>query len=137
MADNETVAVVKTAFEAFQRGDIPAVLERMADDVHWETLAAAGVPFSGVRRGKTGVAEFFRQLSESEEVQLFEPQEFIAQGERVAVLGRYRARVKATGRTAETPWVMLFTVRGGRIANFYEVYDTAAAERAYQRATTA
>lgn len=137
MAEQNAVAIVQRAYEAFQRGDIQAVLDSMADNIEWESPAVTGVPFGGRRVGKSAVAEFFRLLAESEDIQLFEPREFIAQGERVAVLGRYRARVKSTGRTAETPWVHAFTVRNGKVTQFFELYDTAVAERAYQQTASA
>jgi ketosteroid isomerase-like protein len=137
MSEQNTEAVIRSAYEAFQRGDMAAVLDRFADDVVWETPTVRGIPFSGLRRGKAAVAEVFRLLAENEDVEAFEQKEFIVQGERAAVLGRYRARVKATGRVAETPWIQVFTVRGGKIASFYEIYDTAVAERAYEQSTTA
>ena len=137
MSDQESVAVIRRAYDGFQRGDIEAVLDSMADDIEWETPTVTGIPFGGRRHGKAAVAEFFRQLTDAEDVQLFEPREFIAQGESVAVLGRYRGRVKATGRVAETPWIQIFTLRNGKITRFFELYDTAVAERAYQQSATA
>jgi ketosteroid isomerase-like protein len=56
----DNVATVKTAYEAFGRGDIPAVLAVLADDVEWcspLTLAHGG-QFSG----KAGVGEFFQGI---------------------------------------------------------------------------
>jgi len=125
--------VVRRAYEAFQQGDIQSILDLIGEDIEWNTPEATGVPFGGLRQGKASVVEFFRQLNEAEEVQLFEPIEFIAQGERLAVIGRYRARVKATGRIIELPWIQIFTVRNGKIRRFYELYDTAITERAYQQ----
>ena len=51
--------------------------------------------------------------------------------EKVVVTGKYRARIKATGRTAESDWAHIHTLRGGKIAQFREFTDTANAVEAY------
>jgi ketosteroid isomerase-like protein len=137
MSDQNSLAVVQSAYAAFQRGDIAAVLNSLAEDVEWENPSIVGVPFGGVVRGKAGVAEFFQKLSAAEDVQLFEPREFTTEGERVVAVVGYRARVRATGRVAEVPLVHMFTVRGGKITRFLEFFDTAVVERAYSQAATA
>jgi ketosteroid isomerase-like protein len=134
---SEDTAVIKRAYEAFQRGDIATVLDCMADDIQWETPTIRGASFGGRRQGKAAVAEFFRLLNEAEEIPLFEPREFIAQGDRIVVLGRVQVRVRATGRTAESPWIHVFRMQNGVAAEFFEMYDTAVAERAYQQAASA
>ncbi len=58
------LATVQGIYEAFGRGDVPAIIDAMADDVaweHWEDNRAqrAGVPSMQARRGKAGVGEFF------------------------------------------------------------------------------
>jgi ketosteroid isomerase-like protein len=52
----------------------------------------------------------------------------------VIVLGRYAARVKSTGRTAESQWAHAFTFRDGKVASWYEYYDTAKYAQAYEPA---
>jgi uncharacterized protein len=56
------VETVQEIYAAFGRGDLPAMLDRMADDVvldGWDDNAqAAGVPWLAERRGHDGVAEF-------------------------------------------------------------------------------
>lgn len=54
-------------YEAFGRGDIPAIIGMMADDVAWEHWAdnsaqKAGVPSMQPRHGRVGVGEFFGVL---------------------------------------------------------------------------
>jgi hypothetical protein len=51
--------------------------------------------------------------------------EFTAQGDRVVVEGRNRGSVRSTGCTYEHDWVMVFTVRGGKIVRHRHYYDTA------------
>ena len=67
----------------------------------------------------------------------FEPREFIAQGDKVVVLGRSSATVRATGKSYSTDWVHLFTVADGKITDFHEFFDNAAATRAFQMSAAA
>ena len=87
--------------------------------------------YAGTYRGRDQVAEALKLLAEASEFELFEPQEYIAQGDKVVVTGKYRARIKATGRTAESDWAHIHTLRGGKIAQFREFTDTANAVEAY------
>lgn len=135
----DAVAVVQQGYDAFKRGDINGLLDLMADNVVWETpvVEFEGRSFGGRTTGKAGVAAFFQSLGEREEVLAFETREFIAQGNKVVMVGHYRARVRATGRTAESPMVHIFTIENGKVSSFFEVFDTAAAVKAYQRAASA
>ena len=58
--------------------------------------------------------------------------DFIAQDDKVVVLGFYRWRVKATGRTYSAKWAHVLTLRDGKIVGFTEYTDTAAMAAAMQ-----
>ncbi|MDQ3713520.1 MAG: nuclear transport factor 2 family protein [Acidobacteriota bacterium] len=137
MSETNNTQIVQEGYAKFGSGDIEGLLNLFSDDIDWTTPTVEGAPFTGTRNGREEVGEFFAQLNEAEEFSNFEPQEFIAQGDKVVVLGRSSGTVKATGRTIETEWVHIFTVKDGKITGFKEFFDTAAAERAYQKATTA
>ncbi len=130
MADN--IQVVKDGYASYQRGDIPSLLEMVTDDVQWYMPGPSEVPAAGRRAGRDQVAEFFTKLNESDEVLAFEPRTYLADGDTVVVLGRYSARVKATGRTTDFEWVHVFSVRDGKIASWEQFYDTATAAEAYR-----
>jgi uncharacterized protein len=132
------VKVVQEAYAAFKRGDITTVLNGMSDDVGWFLPGPKDIiPFVGKRHGRQQVAEFFSTLAELQEAEEFEPREFIAQGDKVAVLGHYRWRVKSTSRTFDSDFVHVFTVRDGKVVNMHEYLDTHAAVAAYGGQTAA
>ena len=133
MSETQNTKVVQDAYAAFGRGDIPALLGHMADDIHWQPVigTAAHVPFSGERTGKAAVAEFFKRVSETEDFQQFEPREFVAQGDKVVAIGHYRATAKATGKTFDSGFVMIFTLRDGKVVAFREFTDSAAVNAAF------
>jgi ketosteroid isomerase-like protein len=68
-------------------------------------------------------------------VEVFEPCEFVAEADRVLVIGWSRGQVKNTGRAFDNRWVMAFTVRDGRIGKFEEYADTQALAVAHDVST--
>src|SRR3712207_4218467 len=100
--------VVREAYEAVGRGDIPALLELLTDDVEWTLQGPSVIPFAGTRRGREGVAGFFSLLGETVEFQEFEPREFVVQGDTVVALGFERNLIKPTGRTFEQEWAHVY-----------------------------
>ena len=88
MSDQTNVAVLQQGYEAFGRGDIPAVLELLTEDVEWTMQGPSVISFAGTFRGREGIEEFFSLLDETVEFEQFEPRKFIGQGDTVVVLGR-------------------------------------------------
>ena len=133
MSEAQNTLGVQDAYAAFGRGDIPALLSNMTDDIHWRAVigVATHVPFSDEVRGKAAVAEFFKKVSETEDFEQFEPREFVAQGDTVVAIGHYRARAKATAKTFDSDFVKVFTLKNGKIAAFREFTDTAAVNAAF------
>ena len=65
----KALEVVQGIYGAFQRGDIPAILAALADDVAWEAWSensaqVAGVPWLKGGSGKAAVIEFFGQVGQ-------------------------------------------------------------------------
>lgn len=131
MTEQENTRRVQEAFAAFGRGDIPALLNALTDDVEWRVAGPREVPYAGLWRGRQQVEEFFKSLG-TVDIEQFEPQEFITQEDTVVVLGRERFRVKATGKAVENPWALVFRLRQGKIAQFRTYEDTAAVAAAFR-----
>jgi ketosteroid isomerase-like protein len=137
MNETESLKLVQSGYDFFDKGDIDGLLTLFSDDIKWTVPEIENAPFAGSRNGKSAVGKFFQQLDESEEITEFVPKEFIAQDERVVVLGRSKSTVRATGKTYETDWVHVFTLRDGKVAEFHEFFDNAAATKAFQKSATA
>jgi len=119
MADS--LSVVQSAYAAFQRGDVPAVLELAAPDVRWSYFGS--VPWAGERTGKEQVGQFFGVLGGAIDIQEFEPTNFVSEGSQVAVFGRTVATARQTGKKYENRWVHHFVITDKKIAR-YTGYDT-------------
>jgi ketosteroid isomerase-like protein len=121
------VRTVQEAYAAFGRGDIPALLNLLTDDVEWVLPGPPDrLPFAGTFRGRDEVGRFFTLLGQAVEHEQFEPRDFVAGGEGVVALGSERGRARSTGRRYETEWAMVFVLREGRIASLRVYEDTAA-----------
>lgn len=130
--EHDHIHIVKSIFEAFGRGDIPALLTFVAEDVEWELPGPEVVPICGARRGHEGVIDFFRRVGESIEFEHFEARDFVAQKDKVVVLGGERGRAKSTGRSFANEWAMVFTIREGLVKSFFSYENTAALQDAFR-----
>jgi uncharacterized protein len=124
--------IVQQAIAHFQRGDIPALLETMTDDIEWAVPVVEHAAFSGPRQGRAAVARFFEDLAVNQTARRFEPRQFIAQGDEVVVLGHYAWDVIPTARQWDGEYAHVFTIRDGRISRFREYMDTGRAAAAFR-----
>ncbi|MDR3530423.1 MAG: nuclear transport factor 2 family protein [Rhodopila sp.] len=128
MSTQENVQIVKDAFAAIGRGDMQGLLALSAENIEW--IIPGKWPLAGTHRGHAGLADLLRKASEMVETSISEPREFVAQGDRVLVVGFATGRVKATNRTFEDHFVFAITVRNGKVTNIREYIDTLALARA-------
>ena len=120
----QSVDVVRGVYEAFGRGDVPAVLGAMADDIEWHE--AEGMPYGGVYHGGEAVAQnVFGPITQDIADFAVKPEEFIASGDAVAAVVRYTGTGRATGKQLNLPVVHVWDVRSGKIAQFRQFIDTA------------
>ena len=131
MSIEKNVQTVKDFFAAIGRGDSEGLLALVAEDIEW-IIPGKDWPLAGTRHGHAGLADLVKTQSETMETSLMEPREFVAQGDRVLVVGFARGKVKATNRTWEDDWIFAITVRDGRLTSIREYIDTQALARASQ-----
>jgi ketosteroid isomerase-like protein len=133
VSEQENLQVVQAFYLAFGQGDLAEALNTLADNIRWFIPGPKdAIIFVGRRQGREQVAQLFEKFAEMQEAEEFEPREFIAQGDKVVALGKYRFRVKATGRSYESEWVHVFGISGGKVSDFTEYLDTLAWAAAYQ-----
>lgn len=118
--------VVQQVYEAFGRGDVPAILNLVAEDVDWEFVGPASLAYAGRRRNHQEVADFFAAIPGADEIHAFEPREFIEAGEHVTVLGWESSTALDTQKKFESEWVHVFTVQDGKITRWRGFFNTAA-----------
>jgi ketosteroid isomerase-like protein len=125
---NDQVQIVKDFFAALGSGDMQALLALSAEDIEW-IIPGESWPLAGTHRGHVGLADLLQKATETMET-FTEPREFVAQGDRVLVVGFASGRIIATNGTFEDDWVFAITVRNGKLTNIREYIDTQALARA-------
>ena len=131
MSIEENVQIVKDLLAALGRRDKQGLLALSAEDIEW-VIPGQDWPLAGTHRGHAGLAEVLQKASEEIEMTYPEPPEFLAQRDRVLVVGFATGKIKATNRTFEDHWVIDIAVRNGKLTNVREYIDTQALARASQ-----
>lgn len=130
----QNVSLVQQLYAAFARRDIQVILATLSPDVEWSEPANPLNPAAGTRHGHAGFLEWLQIGSQSEEVLALEPRQFLTDNDTVAVVGYTRCLAKSTGKTYETDFVHLVTIKDGQIVRFREFFDTYAAAEAFRPA---
>ena len=130
MSIEENVQTVKDFFAAMGRGDKQGLLALSAEDIEW-IIPGKDWPLAGTHRGHAGLEDLLQKASEME-ISSPTPPEYVAQGDRVLVVGFAKGKVKATNKTFEDDWVFAVSVRNGKLTNIQEYIDTQALARASQ-----
>jgi ketosteroid isomerase-like protein len=131
MNAQENTRLVQQAYQSIKAGDMQALLNTLATDVQWQLPEMENVLFAGMWQGREAIRQFFSNVFEVQDVVEFEPEEYIAQGDKVVVLGRFLMRIKATGKDFGSDWAQVWTVKDGKVTRFYEYVDTAVVSRAH------
>jgi ketosteroid isomerase-like protein len=132
MSIEDNVRTVKAFFAAMGEGDKQALLALSAEDIEW-IVPGEGWPLAGTHRGHAGLADLLQTASKELETSFPVPPEYVAQGDRVLVVGSAEGKIKATGKAWEDNWVFAITVRDGKLTNIREYVDTQALARASER----
>jgi ketosteroid isomerase-like protein len=130
MSIEKNIQTVKDFFAAIGSSDREALLALVAEDIEW-IIPGKDWPLAGTHRGHAGLAKLLETAFRSIETST-QPREFVAQGDRVLVVGFAKGKIKATNKTFEDDWVFAITVRDGRLTNIREYVDTQALARAAQ-----
>jgi ketosteroid isomerase-like protein len=125
----DQIAAVQEIYAAFGRGDVPAILDRLAEDVEWEaggsSAADEGVPWLLRRTGREGAGAFFATL-EAFEFRRFEPLGFLEGAGQVAAVIGVELAVRASGYVIADEEIHLWTFDdAGLVSAFRHVVDTA------------
>jgi len=130
MSIEKNIQTVKDFFAAIGRGDREALLALIAEDIEW-IIPGRDWPLAGTYRGHAGLVDLLETASKSMETST-EPREFVAQGDRVLVVGVATGKVKATNKAFVDDWIFAITVRDDRLTSIREYVDTQALARSSQ-----
>ena len=125
----KNIQIVKDMHAAFTKRDLPAVLGFLSDDIDWQSpvsrTISKEITWSKPRRGRKEVEAFFKDLFGAIKPDRLDLLTFTAQDDRVIVEGTSYGSVISTGCSYHNDWVMLFTLREGKVIKFRQYYDSA------------
>jgi uncharacterized protein len=129
MSNQENLDTVKRLYAAFGAGDVSGLLRTLDTSIEW--AVPGGAPWSGEGRGHEHVQRFLQAFGTAASLKMFEPNSFVADGDKVVVLGYEEGTARATGRDWKAHFTHVFTVSGGKITAHREYVDTQAIAEAF------
>jgi ketosteroid isomerase-like protein len=129
MSIDKNVQIVKTFLAALGGRDKQGLLALSAEDIEW-IIPGEDWPLAGTHRGHAGLENLLEKANETVETSFPKPPEFLAQGDRVLVVGFATGKIKATNKPFKDAWVFDITVRDGKLTNIREYIDTQASANA-------
>ncbi|WP_428655667.1 nuclear transport factor 2 family protein [Runella sp.] len=124
---------VKALYEAFGQGNVPFILENVDTDFTWtDPSDAAIVPHGGEYKGREEFGHFFQKLSTDSDTVQWEVDNYTSNESDVIATGTHGIRVKETGKTAVTDWVMIWSFENGKPIKGRSYYDTATVASAFK-----
>ena len=135
MSIETNVQIVKNFFAALGSRDKQGLLALSAEDIEW-IIPGEDWALAGTHRGHAGLADLLQKASATVETSFPEPPEFVAQGDRVMMVGVATGKIKATNKPFKDDWVFDITVRNGKLTNIREYVDTQALARASEIAAS-
>jgi len=116
---------VRALYAAFAKGDMPAALATMADNIIWNEAEnypyADRNPYVGPQAVLMGV---FARIGADWEGFAAISDEMVDGGDTIVSLGHYTGVSKATGKTMRAQFTHVFRVKNGKIAGFQQYADT-------------
>jgi ketosteroid isomerase-like protein len=121
------VQFVKSVYDDFGKGDIPAVLAAMAPDIEWRE--AEGNPYQPSGNPWIGadaiMQNLFMKLGADWDRFTVTPRAFHDAGDTVVVEVRYGGSNKKTGKALDAQACHVLKVKDGKLAGFQQYVDTA------------
>lgn len=128
-----TADQVREFYALFAAGKLEETVARLADDFVLTNPLPDPIPFGGRFEGAAGFLEYVEKIFAVLELETFEVEDVLCDGDRAVVIGRERSRVKATGRRYAMEWVHVLTLADGRVRSLREYNDTASMRDAFER----
>jgi uncharacterized protein len=121
----ENVETIRKGLDAYNRRDVDAIMGICAPDVEFVPLRAVleGVAY----QGEDGLRRFLDDVSEEWSELRIDPEEFREVGACVVVLGRFKARGRASGVEVDSPTAWVCKMRAGKLVRVRAYTDQAEA----------
>ena len=120
----QDVTTLRSAYEAFNRGDIPAVLTAMDPQIAWHEPGGGHAPRGTFHGHQALVQNVFGMVPQHFDAFQAEPNQFIDAGDHIVVIGRFHGKAK-NGQAFEVPFAHLWAMRNGKTASYHNYVEAA------------
>ena len=129
MANTEIIQNIKRGYEMWSEGDenaVPYFLSLLSEDITWKSPASDfdGAAFTTARNSPAEVVQYFTDIAKEWEMQHFTVDEFVAERDRLVMIGRCAFKHRVTGKLVETDKVDVFRLRDNKVSEFTEFFDS-------------
>ncbi len=121
----QDVSTMQSVYEAFNRGDITAVLTALDPQIEWHEPGGGRAPKGTYRSPESVANDVFSTIPQNFEEFRAEPDRFIDAGDHVVAVGRFGGKAKG-GRTLDAAFAHVWAMRGGKALSFHNYVDAAA-----------
>ena len=122
---------VRSVYQAFAAGNIPAVLAALSPDIRW--TEAEGGPYGGVFIGPNAVLEnVFMKLGGEWDGFAAVPAEFVTGRSHCRGARRIQRLVQGDGQELQGPFAHVWKFKDGKAVSFHQYTDTAVHQRPLQ-----
>ncbi len=124
----QNVDLIRGLYDAFAKGDVPAVLGGMDPGIEWNEAEsfpyADRNPYIGPQAVLEGV---FMRIMTDWEAFCVVTESVLDAGEVVVALGRYKGKHRTTGKDLDAQHAHIWWLRDGKVTRFQQYVDTAQA----------
>ena len=117
--------LMKQLYEAFAKGDVPAVLGAFDPAIEWREAEGYRYSDRNPYVGPQAIAEgvFQRLVTDVDDFRIA-VKNMVESGDTVVVEGRYTCTVKETGTPLDAQFAHVWELKNGRITRFQQYTDT-------------
>lgn len=117
------IDIIKSLYQAFERGDISSVLNILDPNVEW--IESEGIPYGGTFIGHEAVLNgVFHKIGAEWDNFQAHVDEFLDAGDTVITLGVDSGTYKATGKSMQAATASIWTLKHGKVVKFVQYIDT-------------
>jgi len=109
---NQSIAALRDAYAAFNRGDMDAAVASLDSDIDW--IEPKEFPGCGAYRGRESAKQYLAQSRAAWAELISEPEQFIPVGNRIVVLVHARVRAKGGAEWQDVRLADVYTFQDGK-----------------------
>jgi uncharacterized protein len=126
----QNVAILKQAYTRWSEskgGSADFWIAICADNIKFGSIAQGGhgTPYLTAYQSRDELGKYFAGITQDWEMIEYVAEHYVAQGDRVVMLGRCSWRFKRNGKVVVSPKADSWRFAGGKAIEFYEYFDTA------------